>query len=132
VTTSFERIETMTGPQALALTQPPLMRYWDRPRPGDWAKVLATFPLFSGVSRRHLRKLVEKARFVEFANGVDGASTVGDRRRDARAAPDGNATAIRPAARSAAAGHDAHDAQQSQHDAPAARGAGCVELTTRR
>ena len=59
----------MIGPQALALTRPPLMRYWDRPRSGDWAEVLATFPLFSGVSRRHLRKLVEKARFVEFADG---------------------------------------------------------------
>jgi CRP-like cAMP-binding protein len=59
----------MTGLQALAFTQPQLMRYWDLPRSGDWAKVLATFPLFSSIGRRRLRKLVEKASFVEFADG---------------------------------------------------------------
>jgi CRP-like cAMP-binding protein len=60
----------MTGFQALALTQPQqLTRYWDRPRPSDWVDVLATFPLFSGVSKRRLRKLVRDARFTEFASG---------------------------------------------------------------
>jgi CRP-like cAMP-binding protein len=42
---------------------------WDDPSPGGWAKVLATFPLFSGVSRRQLRKLAREATFAEFAPG---------------------------------------------------------------
>lgn len=60
----------MTGLEALALTQPRgLMRSWDRPSTADWAKVLETFPLFSGISKRRLRKLVRKATFAEFAAG---------------------------------------------------------------
>ncbi len=35
----------------------------------EWADVLATFPLFAGAGRRALRKLVEHACFVEFAEG---------------------------------------------------------------
>ena len=46
-----------------------LMRHWDKPRAGDWAEVLATFSLFSGMSERRLRKLVRRARFAEFARG---------------------------------------------------------------
>jgi CRP/FNR family transcriptional regulator, cyclic AMP receptor protein len=46
-----------------------LMRHWDKPRAGDWADVLATFSLFSGVSKRRLRKLARHARFAEFARG---------------------------------------------------------------
>jgi CRP/FNR family transcriptional regulator, cyclic AMP receptor protein len=55
---------------------------WDRPSTGDWAEVLAGFPLFSGVSRRRLRKLVRNARFAEFApgdhviSGRDGANSL--------------------------------------------------------
>jgi signal-transduction protein with cAMP-binding, CBS, and nucleotidyltransferase domain len=35
----------------------------------EWARILATFPLFSDVSRRRLRKLVQSAGFAEFASG---------------------------------------------------------------
>jgi signal-transduction protein with cAMP-binding, CBS, and nucleotidyltransferase domain len=60
----------MTGFEAVALMQSrDLMLSWDRPSTGDWAKVLETFPLFSGVSKRRLRKLVRKATFAEFAAG---------------------------------------------------------------
>ena len=60
----------MTGLEALALTQPRgLMRSWDRPSTADWARVLETFPLFSGISKRRLRKVVRKATFAEFAAG---------------------------------------------------------------
>jgi CRP-like cAMP-binding protein len=56
-----------------------LTQYWDRARPEDWAQVLATFPLFSGTSRRRLRKLVRQAAFAEFASGEEvvarGAAT---------------------------------------------------------
>jgi len=47
----------------------PLLRQWDRPTRSDWANVLATYPLFAGVSRRRLRKLANKATFAEFAPG---------------------------------------------------------------
>jgi signal-transduction protein with cAMP-binding, CBS, and nucleotidyltransferase domain len=60
----------MIGPEASALMQAQIaMQSWDRPRTGDWAKVLATLPLFSGVRKRRLRKLVRKATFAEFAPG---------------------------------------------------------------
>jgi CRP/FNR family transcriptional regulator, cyclic AMP receptor protein len=41
----------------------------DQPTPGDWASVLASFPLFSGVSKRRLRKLARDATLAEFAPG---------------------------------------------------------------
>jgi CRP/FNR family cyclic AMP-dependent transcriptional regulator len=41
----------------------------DQATNGDWADVLATFPLFAGVRKRHLRKLVRSATFVELARG---------------------------------------------------------------
>lgn len=56
----------------LALT---LMRYldfalyWERASSSDWARVLATFSLFHGFSRRRLRKLAQQASFLEFAPG---------------------------------------------------------------
>ena len=60
----------MTGLEAVALMQSRgLMLSWERPSTGDWAKVLESFPLFSGVSKRRLRKLVRKATFAEFAAG---------------------------------------------------------------
>ena len=46
-----------------------VMRHWDRPSVDDWAQVLAGFPLFSGVSKRRLRKLVRGATVAEVAPG---------------------------------------------------------------
>ena len=45
------------------------MPSWDESSVGSWARVLATFPLFSGISRRQLRKLARQATFAEFAPG---------------------------------------------------------------
>jgi signal-transduction protein with cAMP-binding, CBS, and nucleotidyltransferase domain len=45
------------------------MRSWDRPSVDDWTQVLADVPLFSGVSKRRLRKLVCGATFAEIAAG---------------------------------------------------------------
>jgi CRP/FNR family cyclic AMP-dependent transcriptional regulator len=42
---------------------------WDHATPADWAKVLATFPLFSGTAERRLRKLVRRATFAEYGPG---------------------------------------------------------------
>jgi CRP-like cAMP-binding protein len=62
--------ETMTAPEAqTVLRYLELMRYPDHVTSGDWARVLATFSLFSGVSRRRLRKLARHADFTEFAPG---------------------------------------------------------------
>jgi CRP-like cAMP-binding protein len=56
-----------------------LLRYEDRASDADWAEVLATFPLFAGINRRQLRKLVRNATFAELAPGEralsDGAGT---------------------------------------------------------
>jgi CRP-like cAMP-binding protein len=46
-----------------------LLRYQDRASDADWAEVLALFPLFAGVGKRQLRKLVRNANFVELARG---------------------------------------------------------------
>ena len=55
-----------------ALEAMTLMRQdWDRAGPDDWAQVLATFPLFSGTSRRRLRKLVRESAIAEFASGEE-------------------------------------------------------------
>jgi CRP-like cAMP-binding protein len=43
--------------------------YSERASSNDWARVLAPFALFHGVSRRRLRKLVCRATFVERASG---------------------------------------------------------------
>ena len=43
---------------------------WDQDQPtpdDDWVKVLAMFPLFAGVSRRRLRRLVRGATLAEYA-----------------------------------------------------------------
>ena len=42
-------------------------RFSDHVSDADWAEVLATFSLFAGVGKRHLRKLVRNATFVELA-----------------------------------------------------------------
>ena len=62
----------MNGPETQSLTLMPskaLMRYWDHPSTRDWAEVLATFSLFSGISKRRLRKLVRHATLAEFGPG---------------------------------------------------------------
>jgi cAMP-dependent protein kinase regulator len=46
-----------------------LLRYQERVTSGDWARVLKTFSLFSGISRRRLRKFARQATFREFAPG---------------------------------------------------------------
>jgi CRP-like cAMP-binding protein len=46
-----------------------LPRSWDQPTAADWADVLATFPLFTHVSKRRLRKLARKATLAEFRSG---------------------------------------------------------------
>ncbi len=43
--------------------------YWDRATPSDWADVLATFPLFSGIGKHRLRKLVRQATITEYGRG---------------------------------------------------------------
>jgi CRP/FNR family cyclic AMP-dependent transcriptional regulator len=44
-------------------------RAWNRPTAKDWADVLARLPLFSRVSKRHLRKVAGLAELAEFAGG---------------------------------------------------------------
>jgi CRP/FNR family transcriptional regulator, cyclic AMP receptor protein len=59
----------MYGLNAYALNPQSLMRNWDHPSAGDWAQVLSTFSLFSGINKRRLRKLVRHAKVAEFAPG---------------------------------------------------------------
>jgi CRP/FNR family cyclic AMP-dependent transcriptional regulator len=57
-------------PQVLTLMQSKaLMQYWDQPSTGEWARVLATFSLFAGVSKRRLRRLVRQATVAEIPSG---------------------------------------------------------------
>jgi len=46
-----------------------LVRSWEHVGAADWVDVLATFPLFSGVPKRRLRKLVQLATFGEYGTG---------------------------------------------------------------
>jgi CRP/FNR family transcriptional regulator, cyclic AMP receptor protein len=41
----------------------------DRATPSDWARTLATFPLFEGIARRRLRELARQATFSEYSSG---------------------------------------------------------------
>jgi len=43
--------------------------HWGRASSSDWAEVLATFPLFSGIGKRRLRKLVRNATVAEHGPG---------------------------------------------------------------
>jgi hypothetical protein len=43
--------------------------HWNHASPSDWAEVLATFPLFSGIPQRRLRKLVRNATIAEYGPG---------------------------------------------------------------
>ncbi len=76
-----------------------VLRYDDRASNRDWADVLATFPLFVGVRKRQLRKLVRQASFAELARGesvlLNGMDT------DAfYVVPGGEAKMLRPTTRS--------------------------------
>jgi len=42
---------------------------WDHVSGSDWADVLAAFPLFAGIGKRRLRKLVRRATFAEYIPG---------------------------------------------------------------
>jgi CRP-like cAMP-binding protein len=60
----------MNSLEGLALLQlHNAMGRWERPTTNDWARVLATFSIFEGVSKRRLRKLVRGASFAEVAAG---------------------------------------------------------------
>jgi CRP-like cAMP-binding protein len=61
----IEAVVTVSGLEAQTF----FSRYWDQPSTDDWAKVLATFSLFSGISKRRLRKLVRHATIAEFVPG---------------------------------------------------------------
>src|SRR5262249_9401463 len=69
---------TMNGLEGVALTQAHGVRgYEERATARDWARILATYPLFSGLSKRRLRKLAGKATFAEFSAG-DAVLSIGD------------------------------------------------------
>jgi signal-transduction protein with cAMP-binding, CBS, and nucleotidyltransferase domain len=44
-------------------------RYREEASSDDWARVVRAFPLFAGIRRRSLRKLVRQARLLEFVSG---------------------------------------------------------------
>src|SRR6266516_1628740 len=60
---------TMNGLEALALIRPLEFNGYQDASSSDWTKVLARFPLFLGINRRRVRKLVRKGTVIEFAAG---------------------------------------------------------------
>jgi CRP/FNR family cyclic AMP-dependent transcriptional regulator len=44
-------------------------RAWNQPTAKDWANVLASLPLFAGLSKRRLRRVAELAKIGEFHRG---------------------------------------------------------------
>ena len=49
---------------------PPIgLGYQDHVSPGEWADILATFPLFDGIPKRRLRDLVRHATFATRPGG---------------------------------------------------------------
>lgn len=44
-----------------------LRRSWERPTQNDWTEVLGALPLFSRLSRRHLRGIAKLAKVVDYA-----------------------------------------------------------------
>lgn len=60
----------MNGYETLVLRQD-----WDQATEADWAKVLASLPLFEGFSKRRLRKLARQAHFENYARGDEVVST---------------------------------------------------------
>ena len=68
----------MNGLEVLALLRlDQVMRHWEQATVDDWAEVLATFSLFSEVSKRKLRKLVRSATLAEVAAGQTVLSSGG-------------------------------------------------------
>jgi CRP/FNR family cyclic AMP-dependent transcriptional regulator len=53
-------------------------RSWDRPTQRDWSDVLGALPLFSGVSKRHIRAIAKLAWPADYAPG-DLIVQAGDR-----------------------------------------------------
>jgi hypothetical protein len=53
-------------------------RQWQRASADDWARVVESFPLFRGISRRGLSKLVRQATFAEIAPGASVAAPARD------------------------------------------------------
>jgi CRP/FNR family transcriptional regulator, cyclic AMP receptor protein len=41
----------------------------DRVTPSDWARILATFPVFEGIAKRRLRELARESTFAEYSPG---------------------------------------------------------------
>jgi monovalent cation:H+ antiporter, CPA1 family len=80
-----------------------VLRYQDRASDGDWAEVLATFPLFADVSKRQLRKLVRRATFAELARG-QSVFSYGERAEVLYVVLGGEARMLRPGHRSLRAG----------------------------
>jgi CRP-like cAMP-binding protein len=55
---------------AFAPVQPRnLEEYWNRVKPREWAEILSQFRLFAGIPRRKLRKLIARARIVDYVPG---------------------------------------------------------------
>jgi CRP-like cAMP-binding protein len=50
---------------------------WNKASDRDWTNALADLPLFEGVSRRELRRIVREAEFAEFGPGEAVVSTGG-------------------------------------------------------
>jgi len=44
-------------------------RVWNQPTAKDWANVLATLPLFAGLTKRRLRRVAELGRIRQFKRG---------------------------------------------------------------
>jgi len=60
----------MTGYETLVLRQD-----WGQATDSDWVKVLASLPLFEGLSKRRLRKVARRAHFADYARGDEIVST---------------------------------------------------------
>jgi CRP/FNR family transcriptional regulator, cyclic AMP receptor protein len=55
----------VSGIQALI----PRPGQWNKASRSDWVDVLATFPFFTGISKRRLRRVVDRATFAEYGPG---------------------------------------------------------------
>ena len=53
----------------MLLMRKPGLTYQDGANSDDWARVLGTFVLFAGVSRRRLRRLIRSASIDSFSAG---------------------------------------------------------------
>src|SRR5262245_27489216 len=79
---------------------PPGLALWDHAGRSDWAEVLATFPIFTAIDKRRLRKLVRRATFAEYRAG-DIVILKGDSGDSLHVILAGSAKALgRPASRS--------------------------------